>query len=262
MAKMNANELLIHNYILPILKFCGIFITKEGYMQNSDLQEPYRDEFNKIYTLIGSYEQFENFRDNSKNIVLFDPFKNEKHLLILMRFIQNTIFQLDEEFNDFFYTEFYDEDLKEILRDPIERTAEEIASEASNRITLLSIPADYRGVSRKRWVISTNLRNEIINKVISEIGIHKDFSMNIAVIISMLQLCNYYNFNIAYMDLRQSQDIAATMESLISQRDKVKTKFKDKYQKTHVVEKRIQKMITDNIGSKINEKDLNKTLEV
>ena len=260
--KLNANEVLINTYLYPILKFCGIGLTKEGFMQNSDYDLPYQDEYGKNYTLIGNYDQFLNFRSNTQNITLFDPLKNEKHLLILMKFMQNAIFQLDEEFNDFYFEEYFDNQRKQIERDPVERTAEEISEEAAKRIKLLTIPPDYKNISRKRWVISTNLRNEIINKVISEIGIHKDFSMNIGVIISMLQVCNYYDYNIAMMDIRQSQDIAIHIESLLKDRDKLKTKFKDKYEKSIPDSRKYQKTITDKIGSKINEKDINRSLEV
>lgn len=248
-------EKLNNLVLLPIMRFCGLYITPEGYICNSDSHEPYYDATDRKYVVSLNYTQYERIVENNEEVNIFDPFTQDRHLLLLMRFMQNAIFQLDDEFADFFETEAEGE-YKEF-------TAEEISAEAEKRIKLLSFPADYKKIIRKRWVISTNLRNEIINKVISEVALPNTFSTNIGVLLSMLQICHYYDSNAApIMNINYACNLAVEIETLIEKRGKKFKSNRKKYQETHEDLRKNQKMIVDKIGSKTAEKDINRSLEI
>lgn len=190
--RQTAMEKLFNKFLLPILKFCGIFVTEEGFLKNSN-SSIYKNQDGKTFIIILNYQIYLYYLNNKENLVVFNPFLNERHLFILMKFVRNTIFQLDEEFDDFFSEKKYDPINEEWYSVEREYSEEELFNEAEKRIKLLSYPSDYKGNLRKRWVIATNLRNEAIGKVISEVSLPKDYNLNLNVFLSILQIYNYYD---------------------------------------------------------------------
>lgn len=192
--RTSSMEKLNQEYLNPILTFCGLYVNDYGYICSAASSIPYRSaEDEKIFIVINNYKIYEYFLKNKEECIAFNPYTNKKHLVIITKFLRNAIFQIDNEFDDFFYENKIDPITNEVYKEERDLSEDEIFHESEKHINLINIPADYRGILRKRWIIHTNLRNQVIDKMLVEVALPKEFSMNVSVILSMREIVRYYD---------------------------------------------------------------------
>ena len=192
--RLSAMQKLNNMYLHPILRFSGLYVNDDGFICNANSNIPYKNyDDDRIYIVLDNYRLYEKYMKSKEEYIPFNPYINEKHLVIITKFFRNAIFQMDSEFNDFFYSINVDQDTGEIFKEERLINDEEVFLESEKHIILVNIPPDYRNKVRKRWVIHTNIKNQIIDKMISEVCLSKDFPMNVGIILSMKEVVEYYD---------------------------------------------------------------------
>lgn len=264
--RQTAMEKLTNKFLVPVLRFCGLYITEEGFLKNSN-SSIYKNQEGKTFIIILNYQIYLYYLNNKDDLIVFNPFLNERHLFILMKFVRNTIFQLDEEFDEFFFEKKYDPMSDEWYSIEKNYSEEELFDEAEKRIKLLSYPADYKGNLRKRWVIATNLRNEAIGKTISEVSLPKDFNMNLNVFLSILQIYNYYDCKTpSVMDNACCINLANEILDLLNKVDREMKNNREKFKKEEIElnqeRNNYSNVETDKFGNKTPDKHKGKSLSL
>lgn len=194
--KISYLENLIELYLEPILQFCGLYINSDGFLVNSTTNIPYRNyDDGKLYMIIKNYSVYEKFIQDKENYIPFNPFSNSRQCTIMMKFLRNAIFQMDSEFDDFFYNIVTNKETGEVYKEEAEISESEIFDESEKHILMVKIPPDYKNNIRIRWIVHTNLANQIIDKPIVDLVVPKDTPMNIAIIISFKLVVDYYDRN-------------------------------------------------------------------
>ena len=192
--RLSAMQKLNNMYLHPILRFSGLYVNENGFICNANSNIPYKNyDDDRIYIVLDNYNLYEKYMKSREDYIPFNPYTNEKHLVIITKFFRNAIFQMDSEFNDFFYTVQVDPSNGEIFKEERVVNDEEVFLESEKHIILVNIPPDYKNMVRKRWVIHTNIKNQIIDKMIAEVCLSKNFPMNVGIILSMKEVVEYYD---------------------------------------------------------------------
>lgn len=194
--KVSYLETLIEQYLEPVLQFCGLYINNDGFLMNGSTHVPYRNyDDEKLYIVIKNYDIYEKFIKDKDNYIPFNPFINPRQCTIMMKFLRNAIFQMDSEFDDFFYDIVTNKETGEVYKEEADITETEIFEESEKHILMVKIPPDYKNDMRIRWVIHTNLMNQIIDKTIVDLAVPKDTPINTAIILSFKLVVDYYDRN-------------------------------------------------------------------
>lgn len=214
--KVSYLENLIEQYLEPVLQFCGLYIDENGLLVNGTTHVPYRNfDDEKLYVVIKNYEIYEKFIQNKDDYIPFNPFVNTRQCTIMMKFLRNAIFQIDSEFDDFFYDVVTNKETGEIYKEEIDISENEIFEESEKHILMIKIPPDYKNNVRIRWIIHTNLMNQIIDKPIVDLAVPKDISINIAIILSFKLVVDYYDkYNQRLIQYDATNDIVNIQEMM------------------------------------------------
>lgn len=192
--KVSYLEELFNTYLEPVFRFCGLYINDEGLLINGNTNTPYCNyDDQRLFMVIKNYNIYDIYTKDKEKYIPFNPFVNTRQCTIMMKFLRNAIFQMDSEFDDFFYNIVTDKITGEVYKEEAEIDDTEIFQESEKHILMVKIPSDYKNNIRIRWVIHTNLMNQVIDKPIADLCVPKETPLNIAIILSFKLVVDYYD---------------------------------------------------------------------